>query len=500
MRHRLSKGPHPALVEHVAAPGIDRDLTYVWRFMLQAHLAHALMLGKTGIVAPGVASALVDGLRDLVVRGSGALDRDASIEDVYFNVEKHLTNTLGADVAGQLQTGRSRNDHLACVARLWVRSELVRVAVDACLLREALLQLARQHVGTVMTGYTHQQPGQPITFGHYLLSVEAGLARDTQRLRDAWRRVNLSPLGSGSMAGVSWPVDRRLLAELLGFDGLLPNSVDAVASRDFALEAVGAMASLTLTVGRLATDLQQFVTWEFGGMQVSDAVAAVSSVMPQKKNPVAFEHCKGAAAQVIGAWTAMAVAVKSTPYSHQRETSVESMRPFAEAVAQTRKSLALMSASLEGLVVDAEVLKRNAAENFSTATDLADMLVRDAALSFREAHGVVGAAVRRAFESGRGIADLAGAELDGIAREVTGKSLAIDRDKVLAALDPVTSVAARSVPGGPALASVQSQIADASERLAEERVWVGSRISLLEAVADRLESTAARGGTDGGAK
>src|SRR5690606_27436999 len=163
-------------------------------------------------------------------------------------------------------------------------------------------------------------------------------------------------------------------------------------------------------------------------------------------------------------------------YSHQRETSVESMRPFAEAVAQTRKSLALMSASLEGLVVDAEVLKRNAAENFSTATDLADMLVRDAALSFREAHGVVGAAVRRAFESGRGLADLAGAELDGIAREVTGKSLAIDRDKVLAALDPVTSVAARSVPGGPALASVQSQIADASERLAEERVWVGSRI------------------------
>lgn len=492
MRHRLNSAPHSALVEHVSVPGIERDVSNSWPYMLQAHIAHVLMLRATRIVQHDVADVLLSGLLELTENGATTLDRDPNIEDVYFNVEQHLSRQLGANIAGWLQTGRSRNDHLACVARLWARQELVTAVEGACALRADILRLAERHASTVMTGYTHQQPSQPITFGHYLLGVEAGLERDTKRLMDAWPRVNSSPLGAGSMAGVSWPVDRGFLADLLGFDTILSNSVDAVATRDFALEVVSGLTSLALTLSRLATDLQQFVTWEFGGMQIADDVAAVSSVMPQKKNPVAFEHCKGAAAQVVGAWTAMAVAVKSTPYSHQRETSVESMRPFPEAVNQTRKSVSLMRASLEGLSVNEKALESAAATNFSTATDLADSLVRDTGLTFREAHGVVGACVRLTLQRGQTLSDLSEPELQQVTKELTGKEVIFPRDKLLTILNPVSSVATRSVMGGPARTSVNAQLEQAGKTLHHDGNWVESRKEHLRSVQDRLKTRALR--------
>lgn len=486
MRNRLKARPNAAVIRYVTAPGIERDLAYVWPYMVQAHMAHALMLKATGIAPTDVADALIGGIARLAENGPASLDADPEIEDVYFNVEAHLGRQLGSDTAGWLQTGRSRNDHIACVARLWVRHGLVTAVLEICKLRRELVSLATRHSDTVMTGYTHQQPGQPITLGHYLLGVEAGLARDTDRLRNAWPRVNLSPLGTGSMAGVSWPIDRELLAELLGFEGIAYNSVDAVASRDFALETVSAFVSVTLTLSRLAADLQQFATWEFGGIEVADDVAAVSSIMPQKKNPVTLEHCKGAAAQVVGAWSAMAFAIKSTPYSHQRETSVESMRPYPEALSQTRKAVALMRSTLEGLIVKTDVLKAGAAENFSVATDLADMITREAGVNFREAHGIVGAAVRGVLTGELGDGRLSAEVLQHAAKEVAGKDIGLSLERVAVALDPENSVRSRSVIGGPAPASMQKMLEQASSSLVDDESWAQFKEAIVNGVASNL--------------
>lgn len=490
MRSRLKAAPHRALIDHVSAPGLARDSLLLWPYMMQAHLAHALMLRESGIIPTAVADRLLVGLLDLRAAGPSVLDNDPGIEDMYFNVEKYLQDSLGADVAGWLQTGRSRNDHYACVARQWVRAEAIAVAAELCALRERIIHLAERHVDTVITGYTHQQPAQPITFAHYLLAIEVGLTRDLARIQSAWPRVNGSPLGAGSMAGVSWPIDREFLARLLSFDAPLTNSIDAVASRDFAQEVVSGFVLTTLTISRLAADLQQFATWEFGGFEVGDDVAAVSSVMPQKKNPVSLEHCKGACAQVIGAWTAMVVSVKSAPYSHQRETSVESMKAFAEAVLQTKKALALMDATLQSLSVRQDVLARNAAQNFCTATDLADLLVREGGLTFREAHGVVGTAVRQVLEAGDGPAGIDAAVLGAVSKELTGKRVALSDVRVREVLDPRGSVEARSVSGGPATTAVHEQIELAWKQLDEERDWWTRRTAEIASVDERLEGLA----------
>lgn len=490
MRERLSQPPSPILIEFVTGAAIHRDAELVWDHALRAHLAHARALSDVAQLPRGVADRLFSALEDLHTKGSsGLIEPTPEVEDLYHSVERTLTASVGADVSGWLQTGRSRNDHQACVARMWAREELLAVVAAANELRSVLVLMAQDHSETVMVGYTHQQPAQPITFGHYLAGIGHALARDVARLTDAWQRINLCPLGAGSMAGISWELDRARLAWTLAYDAPLGNSIDAVASRDAVHEVVAGFVALSLTISRFAADLQQFATWEFGLLEVDDAVAAVSSVMPQKKNPVTLEHCRGAAAQVIGAWVAMCTSVKGVPFSHHREASVESMRGFAEAALQTKKSLALIAVTITDIRVDRERMAEAARRNFSTMTDLADALVRHGSLSFRAAHSVVGAAVRETLASGQDSSQISPARIRALTLELTGVAVDLDDDVLSDASDPVVSIRARHAPGGPAPASMRVQVNNLTASIEADEFWWRARRSELDSIDDRLRDS-----------
>jgi len=490
MRTRLATAPAAAVIDHVNRPAIERDTAHAWSFMTRAHLAHAVMLTRTGIVTPDTGRVLVTELARLASSDPATLAFDPGLEDVYFNIEQHVGERVGVDAAGWLQTGRSRNDHLAGVARMWTRSVALDVLTELNALRHELLTTARQHIGTVMTGYTHQQPGQPITFGYYLVAVATALARDAERIRDAWSRINSSPFGSGSMAGVSWPIDRTRIATLLGFEDITTNALDSVASRDPTFELTATLAILTTTISRVAADLQLFVSWEHGTMVVSDDVAAVSSIMPQKKNPVTLEHCKGAAAQVLGGFVAMMASAKSAPFSHQRETSSEAMRPFSEVTTQTIKAMSLMRSTISGLVVDIERLEANAAANFSTATDIADMLVRSYGIPFRKAHSLVGTAVREAIDHGVGVEWFESQAFADAVHEVAGGDKPDASARPRLAVDPRSSVEARAVAGGPARASLEDQLMEAGITLSGDQRWCDERRAALDEADHRLFTNA----------
>src|SRR4051794_34263293 len=329
---RLSTGLSDDLIHELMNPTLQRDFVLFFAPLMAINRAHVVMLVEQAILTTA------DGAT--ILRGLDALETDLTAEtlredlDLYFNVERGLERGIGP-VAGRMHTARSRNDLQACYQRMAVRATLEGLISDVIALRETLLQLASEHVESVMPGYTHTQPAQPITFGHYLLSVHDAFERDEDRLRGAWRRTNRSPLGAGALATTGFPIDRERAAALLGFDGLIEGSIDSVASRDYILEALSACVGLASTASRMSADLIAWSGWEYRFVEIADGYASSSSIMPQKKNPLALEHTRAKLANVLGAYTAAATLTKGLPFTHSRDTGSEMFHltfdGFAEA-------------------------------------------------------------------------------------------------------------------------------------------------------------------------
>jgi len=468
-RDRFSGGPARGFLSSLAAD--ER----IFAADLAVDRAHVVMLAERGIVDEGDAGAILEALADVEAAGHGALPDG---EDVHEAIESAVIERVG-DAGGRMHTARSRNDEVATCIRYRFREDLLAAAAATLTLRAALTDVAADHVETTMPGYTHLQPAQPTTVAHSLLSYEAALRRDTARLLDAYGRTNRSPLGAAAFAGTTFDVDRERTAELLGFDGVLENSMDAVTARDFLLEGVGALAGLAATLSGLAEDL---VTYSHRGfVELDDAYASTSSIMPQKKNPDTMELVRAAAGDAAGAFQGLATTLKGLPRAYNRD--LQRATPHAwEAIDAVTEATEVAAGAVATATWDAEALSAAAGEGFSTATGVADLLARSG-VPFRTAHEVVATAAAGSAAPGYD-------DLDAAAREVLGEGLAahVDRAAVEAALDPAESVASRDSVGGPAPDAVADQLDAAAAAHEADEAAVAEARTALSSAADELDA------------
>ncbi|MFM2105981.1 MAG: hypothetical protein RL338_1013 [Chloroflexota bacterium] len=368
---------------------------------LTGSLAHVRGLGRAGLLADDEVRALVAGLEGLRAEvEAGTLAWDPALEDVHMNLEAALAARIGP-VAGKLHTGRSRNDQVATDLRLWLRRSVDRLDDGIVAMERALVSLAERHPAAVLPGTTHIQPAQPVLLAHHLLAYVEMLERDRGRLADARRRANVSPLGSGALAGAGYPLDREATARELGFDGVTANSLDAVSDRDFVVETVAAIALAMVHLSRLAEEITWWSNPRFGFVRAADAFSTGSSMMPNKKNPDPAELVRGRAARVVGSLTGLLALLKGLPLAYQRDLQ-EDKAPLFEAVATLEASLDVMAGMVATLAVDADAMRAAAGEGYVTATAVADALVRRG-LPFRDAHHAVGALVAACEAAGIGL-------------------------------------------------------------------------------------------------
>jgi argininosuccinate lyase len=451
---RFAEGPAAVMREINASIPFDKRL---WRQDLAGSRAHVAMLGKTGIVAAEDAATIAAGLDTVAAHyEANGVAEDMVLEDIHMQSEARLANAIGP-VAGRLHTARSRNDQVATDFRLWVRDAIDQV--DAALkgFQLALLARAEEHADSVMPGFTHLQSAQPVTLGHHLMAYFEMTARDRSRFADARARGNRSPLGSAALAGTGFPIDREMTAAALGFDGPTRNSLDAVSDRDFAIEYLTAAAQVSLHLSRLAEEFILWASQPFGFVSLSDQWSTGSSIMPQKRNPDAAELVRGHSGRIIGCLTALMVTMKGLPLAYSKDMQ-DDKPPVFEAHDLLGLSIAAMTGMVESATFRTPRMRAAAEVGFSTATDLADWLVREGGIPFREAHHITGRAVKLAEERGIALDAIPLADLKAIDARID--------DRVFGVLSVDASVASRTSFGGTAPARVRAAIVTAREELA----------------------------------
>lgn len=436
-------------------------------------IAHIMMLYKQRIIELETTRPLLSSLLQLYDNGIPEPVFDDQFEDIHAGIESFLIETVGEEVGGRLHIGRSRNDEVCACLRIRVREDVLKQLVILCKLRQILISLASEHSETVMPGFTHFQHAQPTTLAHHFLSYEQAFSRDFERLMEAYSRVNRSPLGAAAFASTSFPVNREYTAALLGFDGVIGNTMDAVASRDFALEVLAALSIMMTSASRLCEDL---ILWSSGFIRfvsLDDAFCSTSSIMPQKKNPDSAEIMRAKTGSVLGAYIAAATIVKALPMSYNRD--LQELNPgLIRGVQDAKHSTALLAEMLASATFNPERMRQEAGFGAAMATELADMLVSRFGLPFRTAHSIVGRAVRKGnFEL---------ATLDEAAAEICGLSLSkkglTDAD-ISAALDVDKSLAEKRATGSPSKISVVAAIEERKGLLAEDQKWLEEKKKLL---------------------
>jgi len=442
-----------ALMERInASVGFDKAL---YAQDIAGSIAHARMLGDAGILSGTDVTAICGGLaaiRDEIE--SGNFDFKAELEDIHMNIEARLTDMIG-DAAGRLHTARSRNDQVATDFRLWVRDAIDVADASLAALQGALIDQAESHADWVMPGFTHLQAAQPVTAGHHLLAYVEMFGRDRGRFADARARLNENPLGAGALAGTSFPIDRAATATALGFDRPTANSLDSVSDRDFVLEYLAAAAICAGHLSRLGEELVIWSSAQFRFARLSDAFSTGSSMMPQKRNPDAAELIRGKTGRVIGAFVAIATVMKGLPLAYSKDMQ-EDKEPVFDAADTLMVCVAAATGMIADLVFDRDRLAAAAGEGFTTATDLADWLVREADVPFRESHRITGQVVALAEKKECGLEDLTLDDLTAIDGRIT--------KAVFEVLGVDNSVRSRNSYGGTAPDNVRAQVQAARER------------------------------------
>ncbi|MGB0353357.1 MAG: argininosuccinate lyase [Paracoccaceae bacterium] len=451
---RFAAGPD-ALMEAInASIGFDQRLSAQ---DVTGSRAHAAMLAAQGIISSKDAETIREGLLTILSEiESGTFEFSTALEDIHMNIEARLKTLIG-EPAGRLHTARSRNDQVATDFRLWVRDQM-DAAIEGlqALIRAALAQ-AEAGADWVMPGFTHLQTAQPVTWGHHMMAYVEMFARDLSRFQDARARMNECPLGAAALAGTSFPIDRHMTAEALGFDRPMANSLDAVSDRDFALDYLGAAAICAMHLSRLAEELVIWSSAQFRFVTLSDRFSTGSSIMPQKKNPDAAELIRAKIGRIMGANVALMTVMKGLPLAYSKDMQEDKEQVF-DAADNLMIAMAAMAGMLGDMSANKDALERAAASGFSTATDLADWLVRELGLPFREAHHVTGALVKMAEDRGCDLPDLSLADMQTVQSNITVA--------VFDVLGVHNSVASRQSYGGTAPDQVRLQIARWKERLA----------------------------------
>ena len=434
---------------------------------IRCNQAHTTMLMEQEIIPQEIGNKILKALEELEKEGVKALELDSAVEDIHMAVENYVTSKIGPD-AGFMHTAKSRNDQVATDLKIALKEEIKDIEKDLLIFIQIIIQMAEEYLETIMVGYTHLQHAQPTTFAHHLLSYAQALKRDYGRLEDAYKRMDLCPLGSAALTTTSFPINREQTAELLGFKGPMENSIDGVSSRDFIAETVFSLTMLGTTLSKISEELIIWSSYEFQMVELGDEFSSTSSIMPQKKNPDVAEIIRGKTALLNGELVTILTIIKSLPQSYNRD--LQEVTPHLWKATDTLHSALNitreMLASAEFKGVRGEELAR---ANFSAATELADLMVREGELPFRTAHQIVGRAVSTALDNGMKAEDIDAQFLDEISQEIRGQALGLDEDVVKKALDPVKIIATRQVTGGPAPSMVKEAISNLKKFIDENK-------------------------------
>ena len=465
--------PAPIYAETVLSANFEDAKKYFLGALLEIHYAHTRMLAGCGLLTSAEETKLLAALHGLDRSRIAAAKFDGSCEDLFFFIEGLLEEAAGCELAGKMHMARSRNDIAVTLYRMAARREILGTARALAVLRTVLMKLAAEHIMTIMPAHTHTQPAQPTTLAHYLLAAIEFLARDVARLQAAYARVNLSPMGAAAITTSGFPIDRDVTARLLGFDGLAENSYGAIAAIDYITETAAAVAVAMINIGKLVQDLLLWATREFGYLRLADAFVQSSSIMPQKRNPVALEHVRILASRALGEAQAVLTCAHNTPFGDVND-SEDDLQPLVFTMfTDARRALRLLAGSLETARFDTAVMAGRARRDFLTVTELADTLVRREGLSFREAHALVAESVRAC-----GARDNPGALAEAL-RKIR-PSLRLTREDIEHCLDPEGFVQVRKVAGGPA--PEQTSAALDRTRIEQSHVdaWIASAETSLE--------------------
>jgi len=464
---RFTKSGSEELERYWNSLSFDQKLA---RYDISGSIAHARMLGKCGVISADEAKALVDGLKGVLKKiESGSINFNIRDEDIHMAVEKILHSEIGA-VAGKLHTARSRNDQVALDMHLFVREHCVETAKLLGGLQDALLEQAKQHRDTILPGYTHLQRAQPVLLAHHLLVYVSMLQRDISRLQDTFGRANISPLGAGALAGTTFPIEPEYTAELLKFDGVYPNSMDAVSDRDFSLDFLAASAQIMVHLSRLCEETLLWTSYEFGFATLDDSYSTGSSIMPQKKNSDLAELVRAKSGRVFGSLVGLLTVLKGLPLTYNKDMQ-EDKEGLFDTVQTIQGALTHLAGMVRTMTFNTVRMKDAAERNFTNATDLADYLAKKG-MPFREAHEVAGKMVLACLTNGCELNDLALPELKTFS--------ALFEADVSDVLKLENIVRRRNSTGGTSPEQVEKQFAHFEQKLAATAEWINARSRLLE--------------------
>ena len=481
-RGKIKQPPAAEVIKYVIAPSISaEEAERSFQNYVECNKAHVLMLEKQGIIKTPVAAKILEVAEEMTAMGDvPSFPLKPELEEMYFNMENYLISKVGIEVGGQQHTARSRNDLYATVCRMDVRKLYLEICTLFNEMRKTIEKVARENTDAVMAGYTHLQPSEPITFAQYCSAILNAMSRDYARIENAWAQLNLCPLGGGSMGSTTWKIDREFTSKLLGFDGPLDNSIDAVGSRDYILEILSAFGIAANTFTRLCQDLYVWATPDYGYVEVADEVAVCSSIMPQKKNPWTLEHVKGKSANVEGCCVAAWMVMKNTPYTHNNESSGEGPTLLWTAFNEMKACIELLNVTFRGIKLNKKLMVQTATNNFCTMAELANTLVRADGISFRTAHDIVAHVVNYMLEHDKKASEIDVTVIAPIAKEFFGIETKVTDEQIQLGLDPVKNANSKDSIGGSAPAEVLRQLDKLNTILRKNEEIVVARKNQLE--------------------
>lgn len=482
------KFPAQSYKENVLADCFDDAKLYFLDAYYRVDLAHAIMLEEQGIITTGELRALLGALTSLDFAAIRAREYDGSFEDLFYLLQQEIAKLCDPDTAGKLHTARSRNDIDVTIYRLYLRQACLRLLCSAMDLRKVFLDLAAEHHETLIPAYTHTQPAQPSTLAHFLLAMAENLGRDIKRLQRAFENMNYCPLGSGAITTTGFPIDRHRVAALLGFTAPTVNSYASIASVDYFTELLGATCGMLVNVGKFAQEFLLMAMKEFDVIRLSDGFVQGSSIMPQKRNPVALEHIRAIGSKALGQCMGVMTSIHNTPFGDINDVEDDLQPMIYSGIRDATRAVSLFASTLKSATFNLDTLKKRAGENFIAVTELADTIVRKENLPFRISHKIVGLCVSRAIDAE---SEITYEILQSAANEVIGRDLAMTPDELAAAVSPENFVNIRTIYGGTAPSETRRALAVEREFETAADRWFDAKSDGLKQAEILLDATVA---------
>lgn len=478
------KFPAQNYKENVLADCFEDAKKYFLKPYIEVDFAHAVMLAEQEIITEDELKKLLKSLRSLDLDSIKSAEYDSSFEDLFYYLQREITKTCDADTAGKLHTARSRNDIDVTIYRLYLRPLTLKLLNSAMELRKVFLDLAAQHHETLIPAYTHTQPAQPSTLAHLLLAMAENVGRDIKRLQSAYDNMNFCPLGSGAITTTGFPIDRHRVAELLGFTAPTVNSYASIASVDYFTETLGATSAMLVNVGKFAQEFLLMAMMEFNVIRLPDGFVQGSSIMPQKRNPVALEHIRAIGSKALGQCLGVITSIHNTPFGDINDVEDDLQPLIYSALRDANRSVSLFGATMKAATFNLDTLKKRAGENFITVTELADTIVRRENLSFSISHRIVGISVRAALENK---SEITHEILQNACEEVLGHEISMTEEELKQTLSPENFVSIRTIYGGTAPSETRRALGVEREYEAVDEKWYNGKTEALKNASENLK-------------